>query len=182
MQRLDNTTYGCVVGHVGHVFDALAENAKSVSVREAFYGSGLTYLVFLSGLKRMQKDGLIQRVGERLMLNEKHIGTIRAAQQSGCVPRPPAARIVPSEFAQRLWSLLRIRNVLDASEAASTLCDAGDERAFAKARVTAARYLARWCLTGDLALSERRGPNNSHRYVLADDKAAPSTWSLKGTA
>lgn len=67
----------------------------------------------------------------------------------------------------RLWSLMRVRGILDSETAVATLVDAGND--FKNARETAQRYLARWASAGALTVSRRREANGCIRYVLVKD-------------
>lgn len=91
----------------------------------------------------------------------------------------------PHAFSTRLWALMRLRKMLTPSQAAETLCDAGDGD-FDKRRATARKCLRRWCNAGALAESARRigaqGCNNGEkRYVLITDSVAPPRWRKPAT-
>ena len=92
----------------------------------------------------------------------------------------------PQSLAARLWALLRMRRMIDADSAASTLCDAGGD--FERMRASIRKYLRRWALAGAIQESARRinaqGTSNGlKRYVLvADDALPPSMHTRRGGA
>ena len=82
----------------------------------------------------------------------------------------------PQSLSARLWALLRMRRMLDAESAASTLCDAGDD--FDRMRASIRRYLRRWADAGAVQESARRinahGTSNGvKRFVLVNDTPRP---------
>jgi len=90
----------------------------------------------------------------------------------------------PQSLSARLWALLRMRRMLDAESAASTLCDAGDD--YERMRSSIRRYLHRWADAGAVQESARRinaqGTSNGlKRFVLvADAPEPPSMYVRKG--
>lgn len=139
--------------------------------------------------KRMQDMGLLtarMKFVQELTRREGHYTITEAgaaaiaAAMAGQVPRSgpkgthpahlrPAA---PGSFAERLWALLRMRQVLDSDTAASTLVDAGGD--VVKARKSASHYLRRWSQIGVVQESAQRvnrtgTSNGNKRYVLVKD-------------
>lgn len=83
----------------------------------------------------------------------------------------------------RLWSLVRLRKIIDSDEAARTLCDAGDQD-FERVRATVRKTLRRWELAEALAAGSRlikrrdapASSNGNKRYVLVRDSVEPPRW------
>lgn len=92
----------------------------------------------------------------------------------------------------RLWSLVRMRGLVDSDSAARTLCDAADPADFTRMQASVAKYLRRWCDAGALDESSRRvgaagTSNGCKRYVLKPEwqaAAEPPRWRqiAKGAA
>jgi hypothetical protein len=91
----------------------------------------------------------------------------------------------PDDLSSRLWTLLRMRKVLDTDAAARTLCDAGDD--FERMRATVGKTLRRWemAVPDAVQASQRRVPvagqskmsNGAKRYVLVKDLGpTPPRW------
>ncbi len=95
------------------------------------------------------------------------------------------ARRGDSGFADRLWSLLRMRRQLTPDEAAGTLVDVGDDTA--RATATASCYLRAWAKAHPEAIQRSvRRINHFHRYILVQDlgpqKPAVSRKGAQGGA
>lgn len=94
-----------------------------------------------------------------------------------------ASPLKPDSLVMRLWSLMRMRQMLDSDSAARTLCDAGDDD-FKRVRSSVTKYLRRWTTAGALQESARRvnasGSSNGYkRFVLKDSwkrSAEPPAW------
>ncbi|MGE4244239.1 hypothetical protein [Ramlibacter sp.] len=118
-----------------------------------------------------QVESRVRERSNRFALTVEGFEGVRTAQ-AGRYARTPGLRKQkrPDAFIDRLWALMRMRNVLDSVTAASTLVDAGsDEQALARATKTAAQYLASWSRQGFVAESRRRAGNGRKQYVLQKD-------------
>lgn len=117
---------------------------------------------------------------------EASAGKVRKSGPKG--HRKPSAH-KPGSLVMRLWTLLRVRGMVDSDSAASTLCDAGDD-GIKQAQRTVAKYLNRWARAGALDVSARRvgasgSSNGCKRYVLREawrHSAAPPAWSQMAKA
>lgn len=89
--------------------------------------------------------------------------------------------INPDSLAARLWSLVRLRKIVEVDTAAQTLCDAGDDE-YARVHETVARTLRRWEQCGALQGAAKRvkrdvaRSNGTKRYVLVVDSLEPPRW------
>lgn len=89
----------------------------------------------------------------------------------------------PLALTTRLWSLMRMRRMLDSDSAAQLLCDAGSDD-FKRTQSTVRRTLARWASTGAITQAARRvstpgqapTSNGCKRYVLVQDSPEPPRW------
>lgn len=87
----------------------------------------------------------------------------------------------PESLAARLWSLVRLRKIVEVDAAAQTLCMAGDDD-YARVHATVARTLRRWELCGALQAAAKRvkrdvaRSNGTKRYVLVRDSLEPPRW------
>ena len=82
----------------------------------------------------------------------------------------------PGTLRDRLWKLLRIRQVLDADEAATLLCNAGDNHTSMRAQCNDLMRL--WAAGGHLQVSAKVGKQQRKRYVMpagAPASAPPRT-------
>jgi len=127
-------------------------------------------------------DGYTLNAEGAAAVREAAAGKVR---KSG--PKAPHGKrhaLDPQSLSARLWALLRMRRMLDADSAASTLCDAGDD--FERTRASIRRYLRRWADAGAVQESARRinaqGTSNGlKRFVLvADAPQPPSLYARKG--
>ncbi len=91
----------------------------------------------------------------------------------------------PHALSSRVWSLIRMRRVVDSDSLAATLSNAGDDKlAYARTRASVQRYLQRWTEVGALEKSVKRmrtggqalTSNGVVRYVLIMDSATPPKW------
>lgn len=76
----------------------------------------------------------------------------------------------PGTLRARLWALLRIRQVLDAEEAASLLCDAGGNHTGMRAQCS--DLLRLWAKAGHLQISAKQGQQGRKRYVMSQGSPA----------
>lgn len=89
--------------------------------------------------------------------------------------------IKPESLAARLWSLVRLRKIVEVDSAAQTLCDAGEDD-YQRVHETVARTLRRWELCGALQGGAKRvrrdvaRSNGTKRYVLVVDSLEPPRW------
>jgi hypothetical protein len=75
-----------------------------------------------------------------------------------------------SDFAQRLWNLLRIRRALTAHDASKMLVYGGDREALERGRTLAGRWLLSWSRHyPDAVQTSARRIENRIRYVLVTD-------------
>ena len=108
---------------------------------------------------------------------------VRQAAQLRAAERRRAKGDTPTEFSTRLWSLLRIRTVLTANQAASILVDADSN--VGKAERSASQHLQRWHRLAPHAVAESaQRVEGQKRYVLVKDlgPTPPTTPSLKGVS
>ncbi|MFE8644148.1 hypothetical protein ACFX58_03575 [Sphingomonas sp. NCPPB 2930] len=118
--------------------------------------------------------GHVTRRSRSYRLTTEGVAAARSALHSDKTLHPaaygsaakPAGPVDP--FAQRLWSLLRIRRALTADDAASTLVDAGDD--VARARRKAGELLLAWSriCPPPVQVSAKR-VDGFKRYVLVVD-------------
>ncbi|TXI20191.1 MAG: hypothetical protein E6Q67_09525 [Roseateles sp.] len=101
-------------------------------------------------------------------ITEAAAGHVRkSGPKTSRAPNPLKA----DSLVMRVWRLVRMRGIVDSDTLARTLCDAGDEVAFARMQDSCAKYLRRWATAGALDESAKRvgatGTSNGFkRYVL----------------
>lgn len=95
-----------------------------------------------------------------------------AVLRSGCKGTRKGNAPRPDSLVMRLWSLIRLRTIVDSESATQTLCDAGSDD-FRRMQLNVQRHLRRWAEAGALTEAARRinpgrGSNGNKRYVLVD--------------
>jgi hypothetical protein len=98
------------------------------------------------------------------------VAAIKAAAAGKPPPQAGGDRPIKPKtaFSDRLWSLMRARQILDAGAAAETLVDAGDDQVLKAAQRRAAMYLREWETAGYLEQGRQRIGRHK-RFVLVND-------------